>query len=151
MNLSGLVTAEVDLGFLVRAQIALRNPDLRPAWKVAKPILLADQREHAKKQEGPSGPWPALASSTKARRAGGRRTRARRMLGRLATANKTIMERRRMIMRSPIRWSGAHAEGDTVGRGARLPARPMRWASGGATEKIAGVVARGIAYLLEGA
>lgn len=147
MNLDGLVRAEVDLGFITRVRIALRSPDLRPAWRLARKPLLEDQREHAKKQEGPSGPWAPYASATKTRTSG--RKRRRRMLGRLSTANKTIIERKRMIMRSPIRWSGSHQDGDTVGHGARLPARPFRWASQKATETVAGILAKGIAYLIE--
>lgn len=147
MNLDGLVSATIDLGPFRRIQLALRNPDLREAWQAARKPLMDDQRDHSKRAEGPDGPWAPRSSATKTRTSG--RKRKRKPLGRLPLANKTTIERLRMTMVDPIKWSGSHQEGDTVGHGARLPARVFRWASDKATEKVATIIAKGIAYAIE--
>jgi phage gpG-like protein len=139
VSFAELPQARVNLGFLDRARVAWSRLDLRPAWKDARPVLRADQREHAKKQAGPEGAWPARSSSTRVR--SGNRRRARKMLGRLPTSVSMRGERQRMIMRSPVAWSGAHQEGDRVGHGARIPARPFVYVSDRALEVVAGFVA----------
>lgn len=148
MNLEGLVSARVDLGFLRRARMALRSPDLRPAWKELRKPLRADQREHAKKQEGPDGSWPARASSTKVRAASGRR-RKRKLLGRLPTALSVRHDRRRLLIASLAKWSDVHNQGGRAGHGARIPRRTFLWASDRVLELAAGVVSRVVAKAFE--
>lgn len=147
MNLEGLAVARINLRAFDRMRIALRNPDLRPAWKEARPVLRKDQREHAKKQEGPEGSWAPRAASTKAR--AGRNGRARRMMGRLPTANRQKDERSRKIMSSTVAWSAVQATGGRVGRGSRLPARVFLYVSDRALETVAGIITRGIAFMIE--
>ena len=147
MDLGGLLQTTIDLGPFRRMQIALRNPDLRDAWKAARKPLMDDQRDHSKRAEGPDGPWAPRSSATKTRSSA--RKRKRKPLGRLPLANKTTIERLKMTMVDPIKWSGSHQEGDTVGHGARLPARVFRWVSATAGEKVAAIVAKGIAYAIE--
>lgn len=140
----GLLVARVELSFLDRARTAFRALDLRPAWKEARKPVRADQRAHAKAQEGPGGAWQARSSSTKSR-AGGRRTRARRLLGRLPSAIGVGYDRRKLTVRSLVRWSAIHQEGGTAGHGARIPARPFLWVSDSLLEHVAGVVAKVVA------
>lgn len=138
-----MIEARVNLTFAERALIALRRPDLRPAWKEARKPLRADIREHRRKQEGPEGTWPARAAATKQR--AGRHGRPRRLLGRLPTALTTLSDRRRVAMRSRVAWSDVHRTGGVVGRGSRLPRRDFLWASGNVLDTIAGIVSRYLA------
>ena len=147
MNLADLASARVDLGFLTRARLALRTPDLRPAWKESRKPLRADQREHAKKQQGPDGTWASRASSTKVRAASGRRRR--KPLGRLPAALTTRFDRRRLIVRSLVAWSDAHNSGARVGHGAKIPRRTFLWASDKVLEIAAGAIARTVAKAFE--
>lgn len=154
--LEGLVTATLNVSALDRVRIALQRPDLRPAFRAARPSLKQDQRDHAKKQSGPGGAWAPRSSSTK-NRAGGATygatrmsRRARKVLGRLPTAIAVKPERTRAIMRSLVRWSDVHMTGGRVGRGAVLPARVFLWISDGALELVSGVVVRHLAKIIEG-
>lgn len=105
---------EVDLGLA-----ALRDRRLvADIVRDLKKPLRADQRDHAKAQEGPEGKWPA-------RRLGGRR----RILGRLPSAVKVTGRNGVVTVASRASWSLAHQEGGRVGRGAVLPARPFLWIS----------------------
>ncbi len=149
MSLEALVSARVNLGMLDRAWVALRNPDLRPAWKESRKPLRQDQRDHAKQQAGPGGAWAPRASSTKVRAASGRR-RSRKLLGRLPTALTSRSDRKRVIIRSLVKWSISHWRGERVGHGARLPARVFLWVSDRATETVSGIVARHVAKMVEG-
>jgi len=148
VNLRGLAVAEVHLGFLDRARAILRAPDLRPAWKLIRKPVRADLRQHARRQEGPEGSWSPMSSRTKGRARAGRK-RPRKLLGRLPGALTTKLERKRMILRSQVAWSAVHQEGGRVGRGARVPARPFLWASDKVLELAGGIIARGIAFLIE--
>jgi hypothetical protein len=148
VSLEGLITARIDLKFMDRARAALANPDLRPAWKELGKPFRADLAEHRKKQEGPDGSWPQLASSTKMRRRSGRR-RSRRMLGRLPTAMTLKNERSRMIGRSLVRWSSVHRDGGRAGHGARIPRRDWLWPSQRFLDHASQVIAKGLAYLIE--
>ena len=142
--IGGLAQARVNLGFLDYVRARWASLDLRPAWKDARPVLRADQKDHARKQEGPEGPWAPRSSSTRVR-AGTRRKRARRLLGRLPTSVAMKGDRQRLLMRSPVRWSGAQHEGDRVGHGAMIPARPFVYVTQRALEAVAGVVVRAVA------
>lgn len=147
MNLDGLGRATFDLGFMDRIRNTLARPDLRPAWKEARPILRADLKEHAKKGEGPGGAWPARSSSTRIRSKSGRR--ARRMLGRLPSSVRAKADRSRLVFRWRAPWSSVHQDGGTAGHGARIPARPFAWITDRALEATAKIVAKGLAYLIE--
>lgn len=87
------------------------------ARELKKP-LRADQRAHARDQAGPDGKWPK-------RKLGGRR----RVLGKLPNAVRVVARRGMVSAESRVPWSGAHQDGDKVGRGATLPARRFLWIS----------------------
>lgn len=147
MNLDGLASASVNLGFFDRLRTTLANPDLRPAWTAARKPLRADLRAHAKDRQGPGGAWPARAASTRVRSASGRRTR--KVLGRLPGMVRTKLERSRMIFRWGTEWSDIHNSGGRAGHGARIPQREFAWLSDKALELTGAIIARGLAYLIE--
>lgn len=89
-------------------------------FRAVAPIARADQRDHAKRQEGPEGKWDKRAPATR----GGRR---RRVLGRLPGAIKVTVHPDAVTITSRVAWSGAHQDGDRVGHGAQLPERPFLW------------------------
>lgn len=157
MLLDGLGRATVSLGWVEAALNALRNPDLRKAWLEARKPLRADQRDHAKRQEGPSGPWTSRAPLTQSRR--GRMTgrgtgkpsrrRARKILGRLPTALTSKATRTGVSIISRAKFSAVHQDGGTAGNGAKIPARPFLWASQEALEAIGFVVSRHLKIVFE--
>lgn len=133
-----MIEVRVNLGLLDRFVATLRKPDLRPAWKEARKPLRADIRDHRKKRSGPSGTWAARSANTRIKRKG----RTRQMLGNLPTALSTIMDRRRIALKSRVAWSDVHQTGGRVGHGAKLPARPFLWASDRVLTEIAAIVTR---------
>lgn len=139
-----MIDARVNLGLVDKALLALRKPDLRPAWKEARQPLRRDIADHRKQQKGPDGVWPRLATSTQERRLGKRR--ARKLLGKLPTALQTISDRSRVAMRSRVAWSGVHQDGGRAGRSS-IPARPFLWASELAVDAVAAIVARHLGKL----
>jgi phage gpG-like protein len=91
-----------------------------------------DQVDHARQEEGPEGSWPARRGERAVvRRGKRRRSRARsiRLLGRLPDAIDIRAAGVTVFARSRVKWARAHADGDVVGRGARLPARSFLWIS----------------------
>jgi phage gpG-like protein len=50
-----------------------------------------------------------------------------RVLGRMASSMFSKIAQGTLIVDSKIPWAGSHNEGDTVGHGARLPARPFNY------------------------
>jgi phage gpG-like protein len=151
VNLEGLAGARVELGFVERALIALRNPDLRPAWREAKKPLRADQREHAKRQQGEGGAWPGRSPLTQ-RKAGtgsGKNKRPRKLLGRLPGAISGKSTRSGVVLTSRAAWSGIHKSGGTAGYGARIPARDFLWVSARALELVSGIIAKGLRAAFE--
>lgn len=132
--------------------------DLRPAYREIRKPFREDQREHAKKAEGPDGSWAPLAQSTLARRArdakakrhaaGGKTGRAkrarrrrrtlkqRRVLGRLPTMLDVRITRMSLIATSKVPWGDAHFSGATVGKGVKLPARPFLYVSDALEQKV---------------
>ncbi len=155
MNLEGLGAARVELGWLERALSSLRNPDLRKGWAEARKPLRADQRDHAKRQEGPSGAWTGRSPLT-TRRAGtvvddGKRNyrRPRKLMGKLPSALTSKVTRSGVTLISRAKWSGVHQDGGTAGQGARIPARPFLWASQEALEAIGYVISRHLKIQLE--
>lgn len=109
-------------------ELVRRGQDPLPAMRVIRKEMRLDQREHAQDLEGPEGKWPPRSAATlaKIRKGSGR---ARRPMGRLTTAVEYIAKRSAVVGRSKVPWSGSHMEGDRVGNGARLPARPFLWIS----------------------
>jgi phage gpG-like protein len=115
------VAASVDLRDVERGIDAMANPRaVTKGLRDIKAPLRADQREHAKKNEGPDGGWAPRKAKSR-----------RRLLGRLPGAVKVTMTSTSVSAVSSVRWSGAHQDGAVVGRGVRLPARPFLWASEG--------------------
>lgn len=111
----------------VNAGFAEAHRELRAVGRDLVKPMRADQRAHAKAQEGPEAKWPPRASSTVAKmRAQGRR---RRPLGRLSTAVTYRATSHAVIAESRAKWSGVHQDGGTVGRGSKIPARPFLWIS----------------------
>lgn len=141
--------AVVDIGLVARARATLANVDFRPAWKSLTKPFRGELAEHRKRQEAPGGHWQPLASSTKLRRASGRRRRARKLLGRLPTAMTLKLERKRMVGRSKVAWSNVHRDGGTAGHGSRIPARDWLWVGDRFLKHAAEVIAKGIAFLIE--
>lgn len=140
-----VAAARVDLSWVEKALAALRRPDLRKAWQESKKPLRADQRNHAKRQEGPSGSWPERSPLTTARRGTGsssKRRRPRKLLGRLPGALTSKATRSGVSIISRAKWSGIHQEGGTAGNGARIPARPFLWASQEALDAVGFVISR---------
>lgn len=93
-----------------------------------KPLVRADQAEHASKRTGPGGRWAprALATVEKMRLEHVRR----RPLGKLTGGGVSYRSTASAITAtSKIPWSGVHQEGGRVGRGAEVPARPFLWIS----------------------
>ncbi len=107
--------ARVDLADVLDGlrQMKWAAEEERLFFRAQKKPARDDQREHARDQEGPDGPWPKRAS---------KRSR-RKILGRLPRALRVRVERDRLVIESRVRWAGAHQEGARVGRGAQLPKR----------------------------
>jgi hypothetical protein len=129
--MSGAFTdVTVDLGDVGRGLEAMqrRGHQLRPAFQALKTPLRLDQRDHAKKRQGPEVGWAPRAASTVARlRTGG--DRPKKLLGRLPTAVKYTADATGVRGISRAGWSAAQQDGAMVGHGARLPARPFLWIS----------------------
>jgi phage gpG-like protein len=114
--------------------------DLRPVWREGAPVLRADVREALKKREGPEGKHPPHSKATLAKRrqqrkspAAGKRWKrklARGMLGKLWAPLTTGISPKTLLIRSRVKWSGAHQEGATVGRGVTLPERTHVYITG---------------------
>jgi phage gpG-like protein len=148
VNLEGLGVARVNLGWVEAACNALRNPDLRKGWRESLKPLRADQRDHAKGQEGPSGAWAGRSPLTMQRRGtlvdDGKRKyrRPRKLMGKLPTALTSKVTRTGVSLISRAKWSGVHQDGGRAGQGASIPARPFLWASQEALEAIGYVLSR---------
>jgi hypothetical protein len=130
----------------------LRSKRMGPAFRELSPIFRRDQRDHAKNQEGPDGPWKERAPSTmhkrKLKKRKARVTKAMRMImiqkpKRRRTTPSAILGRLPKLTRfergplwvratSRLTWiGGANQHGARVGRRRRvvLPARPYLWLS----------------------
>ncbi len=90
-------------------------------FREVAPLARADQRDHARRQEGPEGRWDARAPAAK-----GRRSR-RRVLGRLPGAIKVQVHPDAVQITSRVAWSNVHQEGGGAGNGAIMPERPFLW------------------------
>jgi len=122
---------------------------LSPAFRKLKSPMRADQRAHARAEQGPDGKWAPRAPSTAADISGRRRgARAANQLakGRGETARRRAPGRGKILGRIPsaivvrsgpgivevisrVSYSAIHQEGGKVGRGSVLPARPFLWMS----------------------
>ncbi len=100
--------------------------DVRPILRGLRAVVVADQRDHRRKQEGSSGKWPKLAPATVARykqmRRAGRKP-PRNLLGRLPAAFRVRYERKSLVLESLVKWSLAHQKGRGV------PQREFYWIS----------------------
>ncbi len=136
------LSATVDVRDVDRAieEMLRAGHNLGPAFRIAKPIMRADQREHASRRMGPDGPWPQRAASSLAKARRGRK-RTRKPLGKLPTATTYTATSTGLRAVSRVPWSGAHQFGARVGRGAQLPARPFLWISDELAGKVASIFA----------
>ncbi len=136
------LSATVDIRDADEGLAAMEHVRLAPVFKELGKPLRDDQRDHAKKQEGPEGSWPKRSAHTAARIASARRSARRKkdrtakkrrlprkILGRLPTAISMKTSASGVVIESKVAWSGIHQEGGTAGRGARIPARPFLWIS----------------------
>ena len=94
--------------------------------------LKKDIKAHASAKQGPESSWPKLAKSTmkkrRARRKKGKKV-AVGILGKIRTQFDVEWGPKFIRAISRIPWSGAHADGDEVGRGSKLPARTLFYVS----------------------
>lgn len=143
-----MLAATVDISEAIDALDGMKRQGdrLGPAFRELRKPMRADQREHAKKQEGPEGRWQPRAPITGAS-ARAKRRRRRKLLGRLPGAITVRATATSVIAESKVAWSGVHQEGGKVGRGARIPARPFLWLSDAMIEKAIAVFEE---HLLEG-
>lgn len=139
-------------------RMAKQGRTLGKAFRILKPDLRADQKDHAARASGPDGAWPARATATasklarSSRRYLGKRRRksSKRPLGRLVTAVMYMASNAGLVARSRVPWSGVHQEGGKVGRGATIPARPFLWISERMLIRSVEVISRVVAYAMEG-
>ena len=121
-----------------REALARMPRGVKPAMSGLRKPLRADQRDHAKKQEGPGGAWQKrkplviVAKSDRRRRLGKKSRRPsnrRKLLGRLPAAVTVRSDRLSVSITSKVGWSLVHQEGGRAGKGAKIPARPFLWVS----------------------
>ena len=105
--------------------------NLSSVFRRLKTPMRRDQRDHAVQEDGPEGGWPPRKGEKPAKRRAGKRKnrRARAILGRLPNAIEIRSIGQTVFARSKVKWARAHADGETVGRGAKLPARSFLWVS----------------------
>jgi phage gpG-like protein len=113
------VSLSVDLRDVEKGIDAMVNPRAiaRGLRELKKPLRV-DQREHAKKSEGPEGRWPKRATKSR-----------KRLLGRLPGTVKVTSSGNSVSAVSGVKWSAVHQEGGTAGHGVKIPARPFLWIS----------------------
>jgi phage gpG-like protein len=148
-----MLEASLDVTQVERAMadVEARAKRLAPAFRELRRPLRADQRAHARDEEGPDGRWPPRSPFTEARRQARNRTvrnhrfdvlrrgEARRrstpkqLLGRLPAAILVKVGELYIRATSRAAWSGIHQYGGNAGRGrrVRIPARPFLWLSDG--------------------
>ncbi len=130
---------DVERGLAAMVQ-AGKSP--RQAFKLLRLPSKADQIEHGKKMEGPSGAkWQPRAASTvrRAKNAKSRKrakTATRRILNSLPRrALSAVATGSALVVASKVPWAGIHQHGGTAGRGAKIPARPFIYFSDEFIEK----------------
>lgn len=114
---------------------------LEAVFRKLRQPMRRDQADHAREEAGPDGPWPARTTKArtrkmfaKVRRRKGQPAQAEvfRFTGLLGVLPDVIQVKAigaTVFARSPIKWAKAHADGDVVGRGSTLPARPFLYVS----------------------
>ncbi len=128
-----MVGAVLDWRSVQRA-LAASPSGVPRAMRELRAPMRTDQKEHAREQRGPDGPWPkrktaAQVAAGDRRRRSRKRPSRRRVLGRLPGAIKISHDRTSVVVSSKVPWSLAHQEGAIVGHGARLPKREFLWIS----------------------
>jgi hypothetical protein len=121
---------DLEVGFFRRLRVFAS--DLRPAFRQMREPVMIDQRVHRSRKEGPTGRWPDLRPSTKARYAQMRRAGRkppRSLLGRLPGSNVVTIERLRMVVMSRVPWSGVHQRGGANGPRGTVQERRFLWLS----------------------
>lgn len=152
------LTLDASSAFAGLDRMAKQGRSLGKAFRILKPDLRADQKDHAAKAAGPDGAWAPRATGTSGRLTRGsrrylgktRRKSTRRPLGRLVTQVTYMASNAGVFATSRVPWSGVHQEGGRVGRGAVIPARPFLWLSDRIVERASEVLARIVAYAMEG-
>lgn len=128
---SKLDTRDVEKGL----RALLQEGHSRGVLAALKQPVRADQKEHAKRQEGPDGRWPSRAASTVAKR---RRLKSRRLVRGPNRKLLNTLPRRTVTVKatgskvyalSKVPWAGVHQHGGRAGRGAVIPARKFLWFS----------------------
>lgn len=136
-------TRDIDEGF---RDVIGRSKQLGDVFRALQRPMREDQADHADKEVGPNGPWPARSPATTkkhrsrgkmfAQAARGRKNKgqftvfkSRSTLGVLPDLIQVKAEGFTVSAVSPVAWAPAHADGDTVGRGSVLPSRPFIWVS----------------------
>lgn len=148
-----IIDGNIDLSAVDQrlADLQTRGERAAPAFKELQKPLRADQRDHSKTQQGPSGSWVPRSPLTEARRAArGRNQRANRnrlhkhavgkatpkkILGKLPNAMVVTVGELFVKIVSRVDWSGVHQEGGVVGKHAGVPQRTFYWLS----DKIVGI------------
>lgn len=141
------ITAAVDVREVDRAidEMLDAGHKLGPAFRKAKPVMRLDQRDHAKKQMGPGGRWPARAKSTARKlRSKGKRPR---LLGKLPISTTYVATKTGVRGLSRVSWSNAHNQGARVGRGSVLPKREYLWISDDLLTKVTAIFSE---HIVEG-
>ena len=101
----------------------------RDVFTEAKRAIKADMRDQKRNRRSATGvPWaPRAASSRERAQRGGKKRRksaSTGLLGKIPTAWSSRVDEGGLEMRNRVSFAAAHHEGATVGRGAKLPARP---------------------------
>jgi phage gpG-like protein len=148
-----MLEASLDVTQVERAlaDVEARAKRLAPAFRELRRPLRADQRAHARAEEGPDGRWPPRSPFTEARRQvrnraarihrcdvlrrgeARRRSTPKQLLGRLPAAILVKVGELYIRATSRAAWAGIHQYGGNAGRGrrVRIPARPFLWLSDG--------------------
>lgn len=117
-----MITAQLDDRGLMRAIDEVARRADQDFFRELAPEARADQRDHAKNQEGPESHWAPRKEVP-----GRRKRKTRRILGRLPGAIQVRTHPDAVEIQSRVRWSGIHQDGGTANNGAQIPARPFLW------------------------
>jgi hypothetical protein len=122
-------------------EISRRSKQLAQVFQRLREPLKKDQADHADKEEGPEGSWPARKPTerrrvsllvSKKRKKGKVETTVTEIKGLLGALPEVLQiraSRFQVWARSPVRWASAQFHGGRVGRGSLLPPRPFVWVS----------------------
>jgi phage gpG-like protein len=151
------------------ADVETRGKRLAPAFRELRKPLRADQRTHARSEQGPDGPWRPRSPFTEGRRRARnkrvrstkamtvsrtgkyfrRRATPKRLLGRLPGAIAVTVGALYVRAVSRASWSGVHQHGGEAGHGrkVRIPQRVFLWLSDGLLARARDVLG---AYVVKG-